>query len=171
MPTLSVVLRGLFALSLLLTLSACDFARSDLEEEQMEDPPPGTGTPEGVCAAEIDGEPFEADVASAALDLEDDTLDLVCEEGDIQLLFRLYPNAFGAATLRLGGPSGRAQLRVGDETSVTNTVPGLEDIGEVVFDAYTRDRVVGTFRFTVPGFVEGDSLIHVTMGTFDIEIP
>ena len=171
MPTFSMILRGLFALGLVLVLGACDFARSDLEEEQSEDPPPVLDPVEGTCAAEIDGEPFEAGVANAAMDLEDDTLDIVCEEGDIELLFRLRPNAFGSATIPLGAPGTRAQLRVGEEVTVTDLLPGGEDVGEVVLDAFTLDRVAGTFRFTVPGFAEGDPLIRVTMGAFDIETP
>lgn len=169
MSPLALVLRGLFAVSLLLTLGACD--RGSLEEDQTEDRPPLPDPVEGVCSAEIDGEPFEAEVVSAAVDLDDGTLDFACEEGDIELLFRLDPDDVGPATISLGEPSGRAQLRVGDRASVTNTLPGLEDVGEVVLDTYTRDRVIGTFEFIVPGFAEGDPLIRVTMGAFDIEIP
>jgi len=161
-----MILRGLFAVSLLLTLGACDVGRSDLEEDDPDETPP-IETPSGVCIAEIDGEPFTADVASAAVDLDDGTLDFACEVGDIELLFRLRPNAFEPATIPLGGPSGRVQLRVGEQVTVTLG----EDVGEVVLDAFTLDRVIGTFEFTVPGFAEGDPLIRVTMGAFDIEIP
>jgi len=167
MPFVPLALRSLFVFGLLLTLSACDFARSDLKEEQPEDTPPVSDPPEGVCTAEIDGEAFTAGVANAAMDLEDDTLDIVCEEGDIELLFRLRPNAFEPATIPLGGPSGRVQLRVGEQVTVTVS----DEAGEVVLDAFTLDRVAGTFHFTVPGFAEDDPPIRVMMGAFDIEIP
>jgi len=160
-----MILRGLFAVSLLLTLGACD--RSDLEEEPIEDSPPVLDPVEGSCASEIDGEPFEAEVVSAAIDLDDGTLDFTCEAGEVELLFRLDPDDFGPAMIPLGVPGNRAQLRVGERVTVTDG----EDVGEVVLDAYSIDRVIGTFQFVVPGFAEGDPPIRVTMGAFDIEIP
>lgn len=161
-----LLLRVSLGLCFLVALAACDAGRSDLEEDDPIDTPP-IETLEGTCAAEIDGEAFTADEASAAVDLEDGTLNITCEEGDVELLFRLNPENVGPATIPLGVPGNRAQFRVGEQITVTDG----DEAGEVVFDAYTADRVVGTFHFTVPGFAEDDPLIRVTMGAFDIELP
>lgn len=167
MPPFALLLRRLLVLGLAVALGACDVGRSDLEEDPTEDPPPMLAPAEGACAAEIDGEPFEADVVGAAVDLDDGTLDFACEAGDVELLFRLDPEGFGPITLPLGVPGNRAQFHVGEQVTVTDG----DDAGEVVLEAFTSDRVIGTFEFTAPGLAEGDPPIRVTMGAFNIEIP
>lgn len=161
---LSYVSRGLLGFCLLLTLAACDAGRSDLDE----DLPGDNGSPpeqlEGSCSAIVDGEQFVADMASARVDAEG-TLDFSCVDGPVEFLFRLEPESEGPGTLPLGVPGNRVQYSVGQDLTVS-----VEPAGAVVLEAYTPDRIVGTFQFVVPGFEEDDDPIRVTFGEFDIEM-
>lgn len=165
------MLRGLFSLCLLFTFAACDSTRSDLSDDDPNDPPVRPVDPlEGTCSARIDGEPFAAELATAAVSPQG-VLDMTCEGGLVQLLFRLQTDAFEPVVLPLDMPGSRAQYRVGQNVAVTNTLPNDEDVGEVRIETFTQDRVQGSFSFNVLDPVDGTSIIRVTRGNFDIELP
>lgn len=164
------LMRAFLCLCLPLALTACDVGRSDLNEDppvENDGPPPG-GPLEGSCSALVDGEPFTAAVASASVSPEG-TLNMTCESGLVQFLFRLQLDGPGPATIPLGVSGNQVQYRVGEDVTVTVYLPGGEDVSEVVLTTYTQYRLIGTFRFSVPGFDEG-ALIGVTNGEFNIEL-
>ncbi|MEP0546889.1 MAG: DUF6252 family protein [Rhodothermales bacterium] len=163
-----VLLRSVLLVTLALALGACD--RSDLGDDgppipSMPSPPVAAST----CSAFVDGVRFSAATASASAD-PSGTLGFSCGSGAGGFLFSLQPESEGATTLPLGVPGNRAQYRVGEDVTVTVGLPGGEEVGEVRLTSYTSSRIVGTFRFNAPGFSQGDPLIRVTGGVFNIAV-
>lgn len=168
-PMLRLTIRGLFGLCLALVLGACD--RSDLGEDGPPIPPdPDPPGAANSCSAHVGEEVVVASVISASESDDGTVLDLSCRSNDVRFLIQVKPDGFGPDTLALGVPGNRAQYSVGENATVTVDLPGGEEGGEIVLDTYTRDRVVGTFWFSAPGFEENDPLIRVTEGAFDIEV-
>lgn len=166
-----IVRHLLCGLCLALTLAACDAGPSDLEAGG--DPPGGDGppaVPASTCSARIDGEMFTASTAGATTSPEGETLDFSCSAGSESLVVRVQPEGFDGATLPLGTPGHRAQYSSGSEVAVTVDLPNGEPAGEVVLTTFTRSRAVGTFWFNAPGFSDGDPVIRVTAGRFDLAV-
>jgi len=167
----SYFVRGLLSFCLLLTFAACDSTRSDLDGNDPDDRPVNPVEPlDGSCAASIDGESFAADRATASVSTEG-VLNMTCEGGLVQILFRLQTDDFAPITLPLDVPGSRAQYRVGTNVSVTNTLPNGENVGAVTISTFTRDRVEGTFYFNVLSPIDDTSIIRVTRGSFGIDLP
>lgn len=164
-------LRSLLSLCLLLAFAACDATRSDLtEDDSNDDPVNPVEQLDGSCAARIDGEAFSADRATASVSPEG-VLDITCEGGLVQLLFRLQTDGFEPVTLPLDMPGSRVQYRVGQNSTVSNTLPNGQDVGSVTIETFTSDRVEGSFYFNVLSPVDDTSIIRATGGSFDIELP
>jgi hypothetical protein len=164
----SHVLRCLFVLVFALSLGACD--RGDLDDDlPMPTPPPGPPTAASICSAFVDGVRFTAATASASAD-PSGVLNFSCGSSTGGFIFSLQPEDVGATTLPLGVPGNRAQYREGEDVTVTVNLPGGEEVGEVQLSSYTSRRISGSFRFSAPGFREGDPLIRVTGGVFDIAV-
>lgn len=166
----SIFLRGVLGAFLLVALAACDAGRSDLTDDPNDTPVRPVDPLEGSCAARIDGQRFAADVASASVNTEG-VLDMRCDGAEGQLLFRLQTEAYEPVVLPLGVPGNRAQYRVGQNVMITNELPDGSDIGQVEFEVFTRDKIEGTFYFNVLSTVDGTSIIRVTSGNFEIELP
>ncbi len=161
--------RFLLCLCLALTLTACD--RSALEED--DDPPGGGGGMMEVadCSASVNGRSFEAQSPSATTNDQGSVLSISCRLFGDGLLFELQPIGFGEATLALGpGSTNQAQYSDGGEISNTADLAGGAFGGSVMLQEFSRERVRGTFTVNVPGFDEGDPIINITAGNFDLPV-
>ncbi|MEM1043702.1 MAG: DUF6252 family protein [Bacteroidota bacterium] len=167
---LAAVPRLLLCFCFALTLTACD--RTELDDD--DDPPPGGGggmVDDGTCSASVGGNRFEAFMPSATTNDQGDVLSIACREFNDGLLFELRPAGFGEAMLGLGpGSANQAQYSDRGEVSNTAELAGGAFGGSVTLQAFDQNRVQGTFTVNAPGFDDGDPVINIVNGRFDLPV-
>ncbi len=162
------ILHLLFSLCLVLTVAACD--RGGLDEEPPTGGSGGGGGPitDGNCTATIDGTAFEASLPSASIN--DLDFRLSCSDGGATILFDLNVEGFGPSTVTLGTPTNNVQYSVGNDVTNTVGISTAEIDGTLVFTGFSQDRAIGMFQLSIPGFSEGDPVIRIMDGRFDVPV-